>query len=295
VRYAFIESERAFPVAIQCEVFNVSRSGFYAYCSEPKTAREKRDAALLPKVQKAFAVGEGAYGSPRVTEELQHSGVQVSKSVVERIMHDNNITPKKARKFIATTDSVHQDPIAPNVLERDFVKEMPNQAWVTDVTYVWTYEGWLYLAVILDLYSRRVVGWAAGANNDTELALTALNRAVALRTPAKNWIHHSDRGSTYASGDYRKALEAAGAVQSMSRKGDCWDNAVAESFFASIKRERLDACSFKTRLDAMHTIDQYIESFYNVKRRHSTVGYVSPIEFELRALASSDNTFPLAA
>jgi putative transposase len=295
VIYAFIRAERAFPVAVQCAVFNVSRSGFYAYCNEPQTAREARDAALLPKVRAAFAAGKANYGSPRVTEELQHSGVQVSKGVVERIMRDNDITPKKARKFIATTDSAHEGPIAPNVLEREFTTEKPNHVWVTDVTYVWTYEGWLYLAVILDLYSRRVVGWAAGANNDTRLALTALNRAVALRNPAKGWIHHSDRGSVYASGDYRKALTAAGAVQSMSRKGDCWDNAVAESFFGSIKRESLDACNFKTRTEAMRAIDDYIESFYNVKRRHSTIGYVSPIEFELESFASSGNTFPRAA
>jgi len=174
------------------------------------------------------------------------------------------------------------DPIAPNVLHRNFDVALPNVAWVTDVTYVPTHEGWLYLAAILDLCSRRVVGWAASANNDRELALDALARATSTRTPSVGLIHHSDRGSVYASGDYRDALDDLGAVRSMSRKGDCWDNAVAESFFATIKGEMVDHQDFQTRAEATAAIADYIDAFYNVERMHSSIGYVSPIEFELK-------------
>jgi putative transposase len=287
VKFALIQAERAWPVSVQCEVLGVSRSGFYAWCSEPISARDARDAALLPKIQAAFRVGEEAYGSPRITKELHDNGEAVSKGVVERVMRDNGITPERKRRFIATTNSNHEDPIAPNLLERDFAATRPDTVWVTDVTYVRTHEGWLYLAVILDLFSRRVVAWAAGANNDTQLALTALTRAYDARRPSKGLIHHSDRGSTYASQSYREALEACGAKQSMSKKGDCWDNAVAESFFASIKRERLDRTIYSSRSAAVRAIGLYIDEFYNVKRRHSTIGYVSPIAFELNSLSKS--------
>jgi putative transposase len=216
-----------------------------------------------------------------------------SKGCVERVMRENSISPSRKRRFTATTDSKHEDPIAPNLLERNFTTTEPNQVWVTDVTYVWTHEGWLYLAIILDLFSRRVVAWAAGANNDTHLALAALNRACRERCPSRGWIHHSDRGSTYASHAYRNALSAQGAQQSMSRSGDCWDNAVAESFFASLKRERLDRKVAPSRSAALRTIATYIDSFYNARRRHSTIGYTTPIEFELNFF--SKNIQSLAA
>jgi transposase InsO family protein len=183
--------------------------------------------------------------------------------------------------------------VAPNVLARDFRADLPNTAWVTDVTYVWTHEGWLYLAAILDVFSRRVVGWAASANNDRALALGALDRATATRAPAQGLIHHSDRGSVYASADYGEALEKLGAVKSMSRKGDCWDNAVAESFFATIKGEMIDHEAYPTRRAAIAAIGDYIDGFYNPCRRHSSIGYVSPIEFELKFM--SDNLDKVAA
>jgi putative transposase len=287
VRFAFIQSEKAWPVSVQCKVLKVSRSGFYAWRMNPVSAREARDAALLPKIRVAFMVGQKAYGSPRVTAELQAKGETTSKGAVERVMRDSGITPKRKRRFVATTDSNHDEPIAPNLLRRNFTATQPDTVWVTDATYIWTREGWLYLAVILDLFSRRVVGWAAGANNDTKLALTALRRAIAARKPSKGLIHHSDRGSTYASSAYRAALATHGAMASMSKKGDCWDNAVAESFFASIKRGRLDQRIHLTRTDAVFGVANYIDAFYNTSRRHSTVGYVSPIEFELKC-ASND-------
>jgi transposase InsO family protein len=201
-------------------------------------------------------------------------------------MRCEGIQAKRRRRFRATTDSKHADPIAPNILDREFTVDAPNTTWVTDVTYVWTHEGWLYLAAILDLCSRRVVGWAAGPNNDRRLALDALERAVAERRPLEGLVHHSDRGSTYASADYRAALVTCGAVASMSRKGDCWDNAVAESFFATIKGEMIDHEDFQTRAEATTAIAEFIDGFYNVQRMHSSIGYMSPVEFELRLSAS---------
>jgi putative transposase len=218
----------------------------------------------------------------RVLRALRKQGKRVGKKRIERLMRREGIVGKKRKKFCVTTNSRHADPIAPNVLQRDFEAARPNEAWVTDVTYVWTHEGWLYLAAILDLCSRRIVGWATSANNDTQLALAALARAKGSRMRLLGLVHHSDRGSVYASGDYRDALKAIGAVASMSRKGDCWDNAVAESFFATIKGEMLDECDFETRAEASAAIAEYIDAFYNVSRLHSTIGYVSPIEFELK-------------
>jgi transposase InsO family protein len=195
-------------------------------------------------------------------------------------MRENKLVARFRRRFRTTTDSKHGFPIAPNVLERNFTAPRPNQSWVTDITFLWTQEGWLYLAVILDLFSRRVIGWATSRNVDRHLALAALAMALRQRQPDSGLVHHSDRGSTYASEDYRKALEAGGVECSMSRKGDCWDNAVAESFFASLKRE-LDIDDFERREAANLSIGEYIEGFYNPCRRHSALNYNSPIEFEL--------------
>ncbi len=197
-------------------------------------------------------------------------------------MRETGLAARKKRRFRKTTDSNHLDPIAPNVLERNFQVDLPNTAWVTDVTYIWTHEGSLYLAAILDLFSRRVIGWAASANNDRALAFGALDRAIATRAPKPGLVHHSDRGSVYASGDYTAALSTLSAVKSMSRKGDCWDNAVAESFFATIKGELIDCTEYLTRTAAIDAIGEYIDGFYNLTRRHSALDYVSPIEFELR-------------
>jgi len=281
VKFAFIDEEKAtWPVDAMCDVLSVSRSGFYAWKMRPTSPRALEDAELVVEIKAAHKAGRGNYGSPRVFRALRKRGKRIGKKRVERLMRQEGIAGKKRKKFCVTTDSRHADPIAPNIVQRHFDAPVPNAVWVTDVTYVWTHEGWLYLAAILDLCSRRVVGWATSANNDTELALDALKRA-GCRMPLVGLVHHSDRGSVYASEAYRRALKALGAVASMSRKGDCWDNAVAESFFATIKGEMIDDLEFETRAEASVAISDYIDAFYNVSRLHSTIGYVSPIEFEL--------------
>jgi putative transposase len=282
VKFAFIDEEKAtWPVDAMCDVLSVSRSGFYAWKTRPTSPRALEDAELVVDIKAAHKAGRGNYGSPRVFRALRKRGKRIGKKRIERLMRQEGIAGKKRKKFCVTTDSRHADPIAPNIVQRHFDAPVPNAVWVTDVTYVWTHEGWLYLAAILDLCSRRVVGWATSANNDTELALDALKRAKGSRTPLLGLVHHSDRGSVYASEAYRDALKALGAVASMSRKGDCWDNAVAESFFATIKGEMIDDQEFETRAEASVAISNYIDAFYNVSRLHSTIGYVSPIEFEL--------------
>ena len=290
MKFAFIDAEKArWPVEVQCDVFGVSRSGYYAWKGRPEAPRAREDAEVVIQIKAASEVGRGNYGSPRVHRELRAQGRRISRKRVERLMRQEGIVARKKRRFRKTTDSKHTHPIAPNVLARNFNVELPDTAWVTDVTYVWTHEGWLYLAAILDLFSRRVVGWAASANNDRALAISALDRATSARAPAAGLVHHSDRGSVYASGDYGDALTSIGAVKSMSRKGDCWDNAVAESFFATIKGEMIDHEDYQTRAAAIAAIGDYIDGFYNPCRRHSSIGYVSPIEFELKFLNEKIN------
>jgi putative transposase len=235
------------------------------------------------EIKAALVRGRGAYGSPRVHLELRARGIRVGKKRVERLMRENGLEARQKRRFVNTTDSHHELPIAPNVLDRNFDVQAANMTWVGDVTYIATAEGWLYLAVLLDLFSRRIVGWATSACNDRELALRTLAQALRARRPAPGLVHHTDRGSPYASDDYRRALDAHAIVASMSRTGDCYDNAVAESFFATLKAEHVDHEDFATRDIATASIGDYIEGFYNCARRHSHVGYVSPIEFELRA------------
>jgi transposase InsO family protein len=290
MKFAFIDAEKArWPVEIQCDVLGVSRSGFYAWKGRPESRRTLEDAEVLIEIKAASEVGRGNYGSPRVHRELRAQGRRIGRKRVERLMRQEGIVARKKRRFRKTTDSNHKHPIAPNVLARKFDVELPDTAWVTDVTYVWTHEGWLYLAAILDLFSRRVVGWAASASNDRALAFSALDRATCSRAPVPGLLHHSDRGSVYASGDYSDALTVIGAVQSMSRKGDCWDNAVAESFFATIKGELIDHEDFQTRAEAVAAIGDYIDTFYNPCRRHSAIDYVSPIEFELKFMNEKIN------
>jgi putative transposase len=228
------------------------------------------------------AESRGRYGSPRVHRELVAKGLTVSKHRVARLMRENGLRGKRRRKFRHTTDSDHALPVAPNTLARDFTADAPNEAWVTDITYIPTREGWLYLAAIIDLFSRRVVGWSMSDRITRQLTLDALTMALAARTPAVGLLHHSDRGSQYASADYRAALDAAHIECSMSRKGNCWDNAVAESFFATLKTELVHDADWCTRAEARSAIFEYLEIFYNRRRRHSSIGYVSPEEFELR-------------
>jgi putative transposase len=282
VKFAFVSEEQvAFPIAVTCRVLGVSTSGYYAWKERPTSLRTRRDAELGTRIRVAHGASFGRYGSPRVHAELRASGEKVGRKRVARIMKEAGLAGRMRRRFRKTTDSNHSFPIAPNVLERDFCTAAPNQAWVTDITYLWTREGWLYLAVMLDLFSRRVVSWATSASVDRHLALTALRAAVRDRRPGADLVHHSDRGSTYASGDYRGALESHGIECSMSRKGDCWDNAVAESFFATLKREVEEIDRLESHAQANAVLADYIDRFYNFQRRHSTIGYRSPVEFEL--------------
>lgn len=282
MKFAFISEEKvAFPIAVLCRLLSVSPSGFYASQGRPKSPHALRDEALSERVAAAHAASNRRYGSPRVHAELKAAGLRVGRKRVARLMREKALAARTRRRFRTTTDSKHGFPIAPNVLARDFSASGPDQAWVTDITFLWTKQGWLYLAAILDLFSRRVVGWATSDHVDRHLALKALDVALGQRSPARDLVHHSDRGSTYASDDYRKALETRGIECSMSRKGDCWDNAVAESFFATLKREMDNADDLETRASATMSIGEYIDGFYNPTRRHSTLNYLSPIEFEL--------------
>jgi transposase InsO family protein len=236
---------------------------------------------LVIEIELSHKASDRTYGSPRVHEDLQEQGIRCGRKRVARLMRENGIRAKQTRRFKATTDSDHNDPVAPNLLDREFQVDVPDRVWVADLTYIWTREGWLYLAVILDLFSRRVVGWSMSKRITSQLTLEALSVALWSRKPSPGLLHHSDRGSQYTCGDYRDVLDEHGVLCSMSRKGDCWDNAVAESFFKTLKVERVNDRDYWTREEAQSDIIDYIERFYNRKRRHSYLGYVSPVEYEL--------------
>jgi transposase InsO family protein len=263
-----------------CRMLGVSASGFYASQKRPESTHTVRDRVLTVLAQDAHRKGRGVYGSPRVHAVLAAAGHHVGKKRVARLMRAANITVRRRRRFVRTTDSNHANPIAPNVLNRDFTTDAPNKAWVTDITYIPTREGWLYLAVILDLFSRRVVGWAMAATMEKSLVLDALKMALRQRQPPASLTHHSDRGSQYASADYRLELKTHGIVCSMSRKGNCWDNAVAESFFGGLKKEFVHDEEFETREKAKSGLFEWLEVFYNRQRLHSTLDYMTPEQYE---------------
>lgn len=282
MKYAFIRaSEVAFPVAIMCRVLGVSRSGFYGWKAQPASSRSQRSEVLRSKVRTVFLASKGRYGSPRVRAELRASGVSVSGKTVAKLMRQEELVARAKKRFLTTTDSKHDNPTATNIVGRDFVATAKNETWVADVTCIWTRVGWLFVAVMIDLFSRRVVGWATSSTNDRFLALDALRDAIANRRPCPGLVHHSDRGSPYASTDYTDELKRFGMIASMSRKGDCWDNAVAESFFSTMKTELVGDRIYPSREAATTAIREYVDKFYNTIRRHSYLGYVSPIEFEL--------------
>ena len=281
MRFAFIDVEKtSYPMRILCRVLKVSPSGYYAWRNRKPSRRDLEDEQLRPKVVDAFKIGRGTYGSPRVLTELVEQGLKVGRRRVARLMRDLGLQGISPRKFRVTTDSDHKHPIAGNVLARNFEASRPNEKWTTDITYVWTAEGWLYLAVVMDLYSRRIVGWAVADHMETSLCLEALGMALGHRPNVKGLIHHSDRGVQYASNRYREALDARDIECSMSRRANCWDNAVAESFFGTFKNELIYRRPWLTREDARDAIAEYIEIFYNRIRRHSTIGNISPVAFE---------------
>jgi transposase InsO family protein len=279
MKFAFIAAEKAFPVATMCRLFSVTRQGYYAYLKR-LTATGPAEVELQAQVKQAYAEGRGAYGSPRVVAALRRKGTPVSKRRVERTMRSLGLQGRKRRRSRVTTKANPAHPVAANLLDRNFKADGPNQRWVTDISYVWTDEGWCYLAVILDLFSRAVVGWALDTSLTTQLPLRALDMAVRRRIPGSSLLHHSDRGCQYTSQEYRRALEDLGVEVSMSRKGNCWDNAVAESFFSTIKLELIYDRRWVTRLELRAAVFDYIEVFYNRQRLHSTLGYKSPNQFE---------------
>jgi len=264
-----------------CRVLQVSKSGYYAWRQRKPCTRNQENQILSQKIQQIHQNSRGTYGSPRIHAALGAKGFQVGRQRVVRLMAKLGISVRPRRKFRVTTDSEHPLPIAENLLGRDFTTPEPDRTWVADLTYIWTSEGWLYLAVIIDLFSRRVVGWSMAEHLHTEVVLSALEAALGQRQPAEaGLLFHSDRGSQYASRDYQAALQQAQLTCSMSRRGNCWDNAVAESFFGTLKTELIHPRIFPTRTLARTVIAEWIEVFYNRQRLHSTLGYVSPVQFE---------------
>ncbi len=282
MKYLFIDENRSrFRLERMCQVFDISRSGYYSWRKRGKCSRQLCDEYLLDKIKIVFNQSRQRYGSPRVWAELRAQGILCSKKRVARLMRQARLVSKRSKKYKLTTCSKHSLPIAPNLLEQNFAVPKPDYAWVSDITYIWTREGWLYLAVILDLFSRQVVGWAVNTRMTKELVVSAIRQAIDKRNPGPGLIFHSDRGSQYASLEVSAILDNHLMVQSMSKKGDCFDNAVAEAFFANLKTELVYPYFFETREKAISEIFEYIEIFYNRQRRHSYLNYFTPRAFEI--------------
>jgi len=285
MKFRLIEDQRgAFPVRVLCNVMGVSPAGYYAWRGRPESPREAANRALLTEIRRLHLAHRGHYGAPRIHAALRGLGHAASRGRIERLMRRQGIravTPQRFRP--CTTDSRHNWPIAPNRLGQKFAAERPNQVWLADISYVPTSEGWLYLAVVLDLFTRKIVGWAMREHMRAELTIAALTMAIQRQKPPPGLIHHSDRGSQYAAADYRKVLDAAGLIQSMSRKGNCWDHAPMESCFGTIKTELVHQASYPTRDAARHDLFAYIEGYYNRQRIHSALGYITPEQAERQA------------
>ena len=283
IRFRFINEEKAlYPVHRLCKVMAVSQSGYYAWVSRPASQRQRDDMVFLAHIRSQHVRNRCAYGRKRMTEELKEQGVTIGERRVARLMQDNGIHVVRTRKFKRTTNSNHNHNIATNLLDGGFRATAPNKKWAGDISYLWTTEGWLYLAVIIDLFSRRVIGWAVSDRLKRDLPIEALKRAIALRQPPPGVIHHSDRGAQYCSNDYRALLEDHGFLASMSGKGNCYDNAVVETFFKSLKAELIWRNLYETRAQAQNDLFSYINGFYNPRRRHSYLGNISPMKYESR-------------
>ena len=281
MRFALVDqAKKEFPVHRLCRVLGVSQSGYFAWKDRSASKRQHDDMVMLAHVRSAFALSNGTYGSPRMTRELRDDGFAIGRRRTARLMRENGLRARQKRRFKRTTDSEHAWPVAPNIIDQDFTASTANQKWGVDISYVWTREGWLYLAVVIDLFSRKVVGWAVGDRLHRRLALAALRKALTMRCPPKGLIHHSDRGSQYCSIDYQAELRRHGVTISMSGKGNCYDNAMVETFFKTIKSELVWRTVFHTRVEAEHAIARYIDGFYNPVRRHSALDYLSPAQFE---------------
>lgn len=281
MRFRLIDATKAdMPIDRMCAALDVSVSGFYAWKTRRPSKRQLDDMILLAHIRARFATSNETYGAPRMYAELREGGLEVGRHRVARLMRNNGLKALHKRRYKKTTDSCHGGPVAANLLDQDFACDGPGHKWGADISYIWTAEGWLYLAIVLDLYSRRIVGWATSDRLKTDLALRALRQAIIMRQPAPGLIHHSDRGSQYCSDDYQRLLKAHDIIPSMSGKGNCYDNAMVETVFKTIKSELVWRTSFQTRTAATSALGRYIDGFYNPRRRHSALAYKSPVSFE---------------
>lgn len=298
MRFAFIDAEKAsFPISRMCHALGVSQSGFFAWQDRPACRRQQQDMIYLAHIRTAFALSNGTYGSPRMHRDLVDEGHEIGRRRTARLMRENQLIARQKRRFKRTTDSEHAWPVAPNLVAQDFTADGPDRKWGADISYIWTAEGWLYLAVVLDLFSRRVVGWATSDRLKRDLAVKALRRALAARNPAPGLVHHSDRGSQYCSIDYQALLRKRGILISMSGRGNCYDNSmvlrrenspldcflILLTFFKTIKSELVWPVAWQSRQQAENAVARYIDGFYNPVRRHSSLGFQSPIAFERKA------------
>ena len=280
MKYQFIDRYRsAYRVGKMCRILHIGRSSYYAWKRRRTSVRDKQNESLVFQINLIHGKSRKTYGSPRITAQLRASGIRCGKNRIARLMRENGIMAKTKRRFKITTDSKHNLPIAENLLGQDFTADAPNKTWTGDITYVWTRQGWMYLAVVLDLFNREIVGWSMRKRITKDIVTKALAMAIQRKRPQAGLIFHSDRGSQYASNEFRKLLEEHHFVQSMSGKGNCYDNAVTESFFHTLKTELVYFERYKTRSEARQGIFEYIEIFYNRVRRHSYLGYVSPVDF----------------
>lgn len=285
MKFRFIaENASEYPVKRMCLVLEVDESSYYKWRKRLPSRHQLQDEALTEQIQEIYEDNFQVYGSPRIHVELRESGLRCSRKRVARLMREQGLCVKRRRRRMMTTDSQHSDPVAPNRLKQQFEANAPDQKWLTDITAIWTQEGWLYLAAILDVCSRRIVGWSMSEQRDEQFVTAAFQMAIAQRRPKAGLLHHSDRGSQYTSLGYQALLKRHGVEVSMSRKGNCYDNAMMESFFGTLKEEWVERQRFENRRDARTALFSYIETFYNRKRRHSSLGYVSPIAFEEREL-----------
>ena len=288
MKYQFIEqNKQEFPVVVMCRVLEVSESGFYAWRKRPTCRRRREDAQLTCHIRQVFCSHRERYGSPRIHADLHEQGIRCSRKRIARLMREAGMSAKRKRRRVVTTKRDATHPVAPNLLKREFVATEPNKKWVTDITYVPTAQGWLYLAVILDLYSRLVVGWSMSTHCDEALVANAFHMATGRRRPQAGLLHHSDRGCQYTSRAYRLLLEQSGVVVSMSRKGNCWDNASMESFFGTLKDECVGDSIYPSHEHARRSLFEYLEVYYNRQRRHSSLGYVSPMAYEQKVFGQN--------
>jgi transposase InsO family protein len=284
VKYSFItQHKNTYPISLQCQVLGVRRSGYYNYqSSQANKADDSKHQEMLEWVKDIAENSDYSYGSRRMKKALNALGFPVSRNKARKLMREAGVQAKQRKKYKVTTNSNHKQPVYENLVKRQFDVPQTDQVYAADITYIWTQEGWLYLAVVIDLCSRKVVGWSMSSRMKAQLVCDALKMAIWQRRPKAGLIHHSDRGSQYASSAFRRLLKAHGIKGSMSRKGDCWDNAVVESFFGSLKQERVQWRSYQTRYEAQQDILNYISMFYNSHRLHSYLGYTSPNDFEKR-------------